>query len=66
VKIVFKEAVIHGGKFAADVTFHCNTPTAIFVIFGRLPLADAIADGRVQIEGEKELATTFAQSFQGG
>jgi hypothetical protein len=50
----------------ADVTFHCDTSTAILVIFGRFPLADAIADGRVQVEGEKELATTFAQSFQGG
>ena len=50
----------------ADITFRCDTPTAIFVIFGRLPLAEAIADGRVQVEGEQELATTFGQSFQGG
>jgi hypothetical protein len=50
----------------ADVTFRCDTPTAIFVIFGRLSLADAIADGRVQVEGEQELATVFGQSFQGG
>ena len=50
----------------ADVTFHCDTSTAILVIFGRLPLVDAIADGRVHVEGEPELATTFGQSFQGG
>jgi uncharacterized protein (TIGR03083 family) len=50
----------------ADATFRCDTPTAIFVIFGRLSLADAIADGRVQVEGDQELATTFCQSFQGG
>jgi len=50
----------------ADVTFCCDTPTAIFVIFGRLPLADAIADGRVQVEGETELAVAFGHSFQGG
>ncbi len=43
----------------ADVTFHCDTSTAILVIFGRLPLADAIADGRVYVEGEAELATAF-------
>ena len=30
---------------AADVTFHCDTATAILVIFGRLSLADAIAEG---------------------
>jgi uncharacterized protein (TIGR03083 family) len=50
----------------ADVTFHCDTSTAILVIFGRLPLADAIAHGRVQVEGEQELSVAFGQSFQGG
>lgn len=50
----------------ADVTFRCDTSTAILVIFGRLSLADAIADGRIQVEGEQELATAFGQSFQGG
>lgn len=50
----------------ADVTFRCDTSTAILVIFGRLSLADAIADGRVQVEGEQELAATLGQSFQGG
>jgi hypothetical protein len=50
----------------ADVTFRCNTSTAILVIFGRLSLAEAIADGRVQVEGEPELAAAFGQSFQGG
>lgn len=50
----------------ADVIFHCETSTALFVLFGRLPLADAIADGRVQVEGARELAAAFGQSFQGG
>ncbi|MDH3602936.1 MAG: maleylpyruvate isomerase family mycothiol-dependent enzyme, partial [Candidatus Tectomicrobia bacterium] len=50
----------------ADVTFYCETSTAILVLFGRLPLADAIADGRVDVEGEPELAAAFGQSFQGG
>jgi len=39
---------------------------AILVIVGRLSLVDAIADGRIQVEGEPELATAFGQSFQGG
>jgi SCP-2 sterol transfer family len=43
----------------ADVTFCCDASTAIFVIFGRLSLADAIAEGRVQVEGEPELAAAF-------
>ncbi len=51
---------------AADVTFRCDTSTAVLVIFGRLPLSDTIADGRVHVEGDRELAVTFGQSFQGG
>jgi SCP-2 sterol transfer family len=51
---------------AADVTFHCDTATAILVIFGRLSLTDAIAEGRVHVEGESERVDAFGQSFQGG
>ena len=51
---------------AADVTFHCDTATAVLVIFGRLALAEAIADGRLQVEGRRELASVFGQSLQGG
>ena len=50
----------------ANVTLHCETSTAILMIFGRLPLADAIADGRVDVEGELELVTAFGRGFQGG
>ncbi len=59
-------SVESGGQAATDVTFRCDTSTAILVIFGRLPLSDAIADGRVHVEGDQELAVTFGQSFQGG
>jgi len=51
---------------AADVIFHCETATAVLVIFGRLSLAEAISDGRVHVEGRRELANVFGQSFQGG
>ena len=51
---------------AADVTLHRDPATAVLVIFGRLSLADAIADGRVHVEGRRELASAFGQSFQGG
>ena len=50
----------------ADVTFHSDTATAVLVIFGRLKLAEAIADGHVHVEGESELVDAFGQSFQGG
>lgn len=50
----------------ADVTFRCDTSSAMLVIFGRLSLGDAIADGRVQVEGESELAAAFGQSFESG
>jgi uncharacterized protein (TIGR03083 family) len=51
---------------AADVTLHCDPATAVLVIFGRLSLADAMADGCVHVEGRRELASAFGQSFQGG
>jgi uncharacterized protein (TIGR03083 family) len=50
----------------ADVTCHSDTATAVLVIFGRLTLAEAIADGRVHVEGESELVDAFGQSFPGG
>lgn len=59
-------SVASASQAEADLTFRCDTSTAILVIFGHLPLADAIVDGRVQVEGEQELAITFGQSFQGG
>lgn len=51
---------------AADVIFHCDTATAALVVFGRLSLADAMADGRVHVEGRRDLASVFGQSFQSG
>ncbi len=50
----------------ADVTFQCDTETYVLIMFGRHPLEEATADGRVVIEGPKELANAFSQSFQGG
>jgi hypothetical protein len=50
----------------ADVTFHGDTATAILVIFGRLSLADTLANGRVRVEGEQELVAAFDLSFPGG
>jgi hypothetical protein len=55
-----------GNNPPSRVTFHSDTATAVLVIFGRLKPADAIADGRVHVEGESALVDAFGQSFQGG
>ena len=59
-------SVASDSQVEADVTFRCDTSTAISVIFGRIKLADAMANRRVRVEGDQELAVTFGQSFQGG
>ena len=37
----------------------------MFLMYGRLTPQDAIADGRMTIDGEAELVTAFAQWFRG-
>jgi len=58
----FAEVASHA---KADVILHCEATTAMLVIFGRLPFAQATMDGRVRVEGEPELATAFGRHFQG-
>jgi putative sterol carrier protein len=53
------------GHAKADVILHCEATTAMLVIFGRLPFAQAMANGRVRVEGDPELATAFGQHCQG-
>ena len=48
-----------------DVTFRCETATAVLALFGRLSCADAIAGGRTQVEGEPEHVAAFGRSFPG-
>ncbi len=48
-----------------QITFHCNTETYVLVRYGRLLLKDAIAAGRVRVEGEQALAIAFGEWFQG-
>ena len=50
----------------ADVTFRCDAETYVFVLFGRHTLDAAVADGAVVVEGDRDLARAFGQSFQGG
>jgi uncharacterized protein (TIGR03083 family) len=53
------------GDRSPSVTFHCDTETYLLVMYGRLNLEGARSLGRLRIEGDQALATTFAQWFKG-
>jgi hypothetical protein len=50
---------------SADVTFRCHTGDYILLIYGRLPLDRAVDTGRLEIGGNRELASLFPTLFQG-
>ena len=54
-----------GQQDPADVTFKCDTGNYILLIFGRLDVAEAVANGRLTVEGPGDLAANFTQWFQG-
>ncbi len=54
-----------GQDTPADVTFKCDTGNYILLIFGRLDVAEAVANGRLTVEGSESLAANFNQWFQG-
>ena len=49
----------------AHVTFSCAMEPFVFLLYGRLPLSDAIAAGHITAEGATEFIPTFAQWFRG-
>jgi uncharacterized protein (TIGR03083 family) len=49
----------------AHVTFCCATEPFILLLYGRLPLPDAMAAGHMTAEGATELIPTFGQWFRG-
>jgi uncharacterized protein (TIGR03083 family) len=49
----------------ADVTFRCNTGNYILLIYGRLDLDCALDTGRLEVEGDRELASLFNTRFRG-
>ena len=51
---------------SADVTFRCHGETYVLVMHGRLKPGQVIADGRMTVEGDGELAAGFGQRFKGG
>jgi uncharacterized protein (TIGR03083 family) len=53
------------GAASPNVTFRCDTETYILLVYGRLNVDAAIASGRLRVEGDRQLATTFGQWFRG-
>lgn len=52
-----------GGE--ADVVFTCDTGNYILLIYGRLDVSQAIAQGRLQVRGDQEQAVNFTAWFKG-
>lgn len=44
----------------AEVTFRCDTATFVLLAYERITLAAALADGRIVVEGDRELTDQFA------
>ena len=67
------DIVVDGDKFRleealagpADVSFRCNTDTLAFLMYGRLEESVAISQGRLEVEGDFQLASQFSQWFKG-
>jgi hypothetical protein len=47
------------------VMSRCDTETYVLLIYGRLRITAAIADSRLEVQGDPESATRFGQWFQG-
>ena len=50
---------------SADVTFRCDTETFALLMYGRLAAEPAVAEGRLVVEGDAELAAQFSHWFKG-
>jgi len=46
---------------APDVTFRCDSETFVLLAYERIKLAEGLADGRISVEGDRELAGQFAE-----
>ena len=54
------------GSDQPDVTFQCDGETYVFVMFGRLKIADALAEGSLTFDGNPAVAIGFGRRFVGG
>ena len=46
---------------AADVTFNCDTETFALLIYGRFQVKQAESDGRITVEGDRDLASLISE-----
>ncbi|MCI0900810.1 MAG: SCP2 sterol-binding domain-containing protein, partial [Chloroflexi bacterium] len=49
-----------------DVTFQCDGETYVLVMYGRVKVVDALADGRLTFDGDPAVAVGFGRRFVGG
>jgi hypothetical protein len=52
-----------GGVTAAHVTCCCDTETFVLLMYGRLAPQAAVSSGRLVVDGDRELITTFGTWF---
>ena len=50
---------------APDAIFRCDTSNYLLLMFGRLQVEHAVADGRLVVEGSLERAKNFNNWFKG-
>ncbi len=53
-------AIGPAGSVRADVTFGCGAHTFALLVYGRLGIEEGAADGRIAVEGDRDLAAKFA------
>ena len=54
------------GDEEPDVTFECDGENYVLIMYGRLKIADALADGQLYFDGNPALAVGFGRRFVGG
>ena len=58
--------IVDAGGEEPDVTFECDDETYVLIMYGRLKIADALADGQLYFDGDPSLAVGFGRRFVGG
>jgi uncharacterized protein (TIGR03083 family) len=57
--------VIPRSEAEADVVLRCDPETYLLLVCGRLPAAGAVAEGRLVVVGDTQLAEQFQERFKG-
>ena len=67
------DILVEGDKFRleepsegpADISFRCNTDTLALMMYGRMDASAAISRGKLEVDGDGDLAAQFGQWFKG-